>query len=309
MQLSQTDPTAKVKATKPQPRNGATIGLTTVSKLKWKQGANAKSHKVYFGTKIDELPLLAEVQSSSYAELPAMKEDASYYWRVDEVWADGTVITGDVWSFTIGKIVGWWKFDETEGGNASDSSGNNHTGRLVGDPQWQPTGGKVGGALEFDGVDDHVETDYATDLSAWSVAVWVNSPAAPTPTGPNGPVHRQKNYQINWDHQQATFRGAAGTMVGGRWHAASFGELQANKWYHLAATYDEENLKAYKDGVLITNNSAPSGKPEAESGTLKFGRHLEWTEYFGGTIDDIRIYNYALSEGDITALYNKGKQK
>jgi hypothetical protein len=96
-------------------------------------------------------------------------------------------------------------------------------------------------------------------------------------------------------------------MVGGRWHAASFGELQANTWYHLAATYDEENLKAYKDGVLITNNSAPSGKPEAESGTLKFGRNLEWTEYFGGTIDDVRIYNYALSEGEITALYNEGK--
>jgi hypothetical protein len=301
MQLSQSDPTAKAMATKPQPRNGAAIGLTSVSKLEWKPGANAKSHKVYFGTKRDELPLLAEVQSPNYGELPALEEDAKYYWRVDEVWADGTVITGDVWNFTIGKMVGWWKLDEAGGETAEDSAGNND-GTLVGDPQWQPSAGKIGGALKFDGVDDYVETDYATDFSAWTVAVWVNSPAAPKSAMPSGPVHREKNYQINWDHGDSTFRGAAGIQVGGIWHGASFGNLQGNTWYHLAATYDGENLKAYKDGVLITNNSAPSGTPEAESATLKFGKHSAASDYFGGTIDDVRIYNYALSKEEIEAL-------
>jgi hypothetical protein len=307
MQISKTDPTLKTKATKSQPRDGVTIGLTSVSKLKWKAGVNAKSHKVYFGTKIDELSLLAEVQSPGCDELPELEEGAKYYWRVDEVWADGTVITGDVWSFTTGKLVGWWKFDETEGSNASDSSSNNNVGKLSGNPQWRPTSGKIGGALEFDGVDDYVETDYATDLPVWTVAVWVNSPAAPKSAMPSGPVHREKNYQINWDHGDTTFRGAAGMQVGGVWHGASFGELQANKWYHLAATYDGENLKAYKDGVLITNNSAPSGNPDAESATLKFGRHATASEYFGGTIDETRIYNYALSEEDVKTLYNEGK--
>ena len=198
--------------------------------------------------------------------------------------------------------------DETSGDTANDSAGNND-GRVVGGSQWQPTGGKVGGALSFDGVDDYVETDCVTNLPVWTVAVWVNSPAAPTSTsaGQNGPVHREKNYQINWNHQSEDFRGAAGLHVKGEWHPASFGELQANTWYHLAATYDEENLKAYTDGVLITNNSAPSGNPEAESETLKFGRHSVFTDYFGGTIDDVRIYNYALSEGEITALYNESK--
>jgi len=307
MQISKTDPTAKVKATKPQPRDGTTIGLTSVSELKWKPGANAKSHKVFFGTKADELPLLTETQSPSYDELPELEEGAKYYWRVDEVWADGTVITGDVWSFTTGKLVGWWKFDETEGGNASDSSSSNNVGKLSGNPQWRPSAGKIGGALKLDGVDDYVETDYAADLPVWTVAVWVNSPAAPTSAGPSGPVHREKNYQINWNHVMDDFRGAAGTQVGGVWHAASFRELQANTWYHLVATYDGDNLKAYKDGVLITNNSAPSGNPDAENETLKLGRHAVSSDYFGGTIDDVRIYNYALSEGKITALYNEGK--
>jgi len=150
MQISQTDPTAQVKATKSQPREGATIGLESVSKLKWKPGVNAKSHKIYFGTQAGQLPLLAEVENSSHDELPELEDSAMYYWRVDEVWADGTVVTGDVWSFTTGSLVSLWKLDETSGNIAKDSAGNNN-GTLVGNPQWRSSAGKIGGALEFDG--------------------------------------------------------------------------------------------------------------------------------------------------------------
>jgi hypothetical protein len=57
------------------------------------------------------------------------------------------------------KLVAWWKFDEAKGSIASDSSGNNNTGTLVGGPQWQPANGKIGGALAFDGVDDYMECE------------------------------------------------------------------------------------------------------------------------------------------------------
>ncbi|MCP4258797.1 MAG: tetratricopeptide repeat protein [Planctomycetes bacterium] len=301
MQLSQTDPTAKAKATKPQPRNGVMIGVKAISKLKWKAGSNATSHKIYFGTQTNQLPLLAEVKGSSHDELPELEDDTRYYWRVDEVWADGTVITGDVWNFTMGSLVALWKLD----GDTKDSSGNGNDGTVNGDPSW--VDGRIGGALKLDGVDDYVETNYTTDLPVWTIAVWVNSPAAPKSVAPSGPVHREKNYQISWDHGMGNFRGAAGISVRGEWHAASFKELHANKWYHLAATYDGENLKAFKDGVLITNNSTPSGTPDAESETLKLGRHAISTDSFGGTIDDVRIYTYALSKDEITTLYNEGK--
>jgi hypothetical protein len=176
-------------------------------------------------------------------------------------------------------------------------------GTLIGNPQWQPLGGKFGGALEFDGVDDYVDTGYAADLPIWTVAVWANSPAVPSSEVPTGPVHRNKNYHINWDHSFDDFRGAAGVQVGGTWYAASFGDLQANTWYHLAVTYDGEDFKAYKDSILITNNSSPSGDPDSESTTLKLGRHSLYGDHFGGIIDDVRIYNYALSEADIAAIY------
>jgi hypothetical protein len=201
------------------------------------------------------------------------------------------------------KLVARWKLDETEGSNASDSSGNNLDGTLIGNPQWQPSGGKFGGALKLDGVDDYVETDYATDLPVWTVAVWVNSPAVPSSEVPSGPVHRDKNYHINWNHSFDDFRGTAGVQVADTWYAASFGDLQANNWYHLAATYDGEDFKAYKDGILITNNSTPSGDPDSESTTLKLGRHSLYGDHFAGTIDDVRIYDYALSQADIAKIF------
>ncbi|UCF14823.1 MAG: LamG domain-containing protein, partial [Phycisphaerales bacterium] len=191
--------------------------------------------------------------------------------------------------------------------SAEDSSDNDNNGTLVGGPQWQPSGGKVGGALKLDGVDDYVDTGYASNLSNWTVAVWAKSPTAPSSENQSGPVHREKNYQINWNHMDDNFRGAAGVQIEGTWYPASFGSLQANTWYHLAATYDGEDLKAYRDGVLITNNSDPAGPPSAEDETLKFGRHAVNPAFFGGIVDDVRVYNYALSEGQIRALYNEGK--
>jgi len=202
-------------------------------------------------------------------------------------------------------LVGWWKLDETEGNTAADFSGAGHTSKLVGGPRWRPSGGKVNGALEFDGKDDYVDTGYNADLSAWTIAVLVKSPAAPSSEGaPSGPVHREKNYNISWNHPTDIFREAVGVCVDGVWYSAGFGDLHADTWYFLTATYDGENLKAYRDGVLITDNADPSGPPVAESESLKFGRHAMTEDYFRGTIDDVRIYNYALSEEQIKALYD-----
>ena len=202
-------------------------------------------------------------------------------------------------------LVGWWKLDESGDCLAPDASGNGRTGKLIGGPTWRPTGGKIAGALEFDGQDDYVDTGYKADSPTWTVAAWVKSPSAPSGDKQTGPVHREKNYQINWDHMMDEFRGGAATCVDGAWYAASFGPLEANTWYHLAATYDGENLKAYKNGALMTNRDEPSGAPDAEVETLKFGRHATNEAFFRGTVDDVHLYNYALGSAEIAALAGK----
>ena len=201
-------------------------------------------------------------------------------------------------NFSIDRTVGWWKFD----GDARDSSGHENHGVKNGNPTFAP--GKIGQALKFDGINDYVETGNTADLSTWTISVWVTSPASPSSSNRSGPIHRESNYQLNWNHIYPDFRGAAALEVGDTWHAASFGELEADEWYYLAATYDGTVLKAYKNGTLVNINSDPSGDPIAEMSSLKFGRHSQDPMYFCGTIDDVRIYDYALSESEIKTLYD-----
>ncbi len=201
-------------------------------------------------------------------------------------------------------LAAWWKLDESEGAKVADSSGNGHDGTVRGDPKWLPTGGKVGGAIQFDGVDDSVDTGWIPRLSRWTVAAWVKSPAAPKAPVASGPVHCEENFQINWDHGTDSCRGAAGVRVGGVWHAAGFGDLEADTWYHLLATYDGENLRAYRDGVLISDNADPSGDADSESSTLRLGGHSTADDaFFTGAVDDICIFACALDPDEVKALF------
>ncbi len=297
-------PVKPPKASWPNPADGIKIGPKKEHQLTWRPGEKAKSHRVLFGTDKNNLPLLAEVKNPKQLRLPVLEENQTYYWRVDEVRTDGTVVTGDIWKFSIGELIGFWKLD----GNVKDSSGNNHHGAIKGNPKWVTA--RIGNGLRFDGVDDYVDTGYKTDISTLTIAVWVNSPAAPSPESQNEVVSWDFIH-INWDTPSPFFRGAASLGTGKRWYAAGFGTLKADTWYHLCATYNGKSLKAYKDGVLIMANDDPSGPPIPGKGTLKFGKHsLEFVEeYFCGTIDDVRVYNYALSQSEIGELFERGNEK
>jgi|GEM_PF-2163666 len=197
-------------------------------------------------------------------------------------------------------LVAHWTLD----GDAADSAGG-HDGALYGNPVWLPTGGKIGGALKFDGKDDYVDTKFTQNLAKWTICCWVSSPAAPSNSPGSGPIHREQNLQINWNHSDPKFRSAAGLSVGGTWYAASFGTLAANTWYHLAATYDGVSLKAYRDGELITTTPCP-GTPASEASSLKLGRHAVQANFFSGTIDDVYVYSSALGQSEIQALMGTG---
>ncbi len=311
MQLSQMDPTAKAKATKPGPRNGATVGQKTVSQLKWKPGANAKSHKVYFGTQIDEASM-AEVQTSSYSDIPDLKEGTKYYWRVDEVWADGTVITGDVWSFTIGKQVARWKLDEAGGNTATDSVGNNN-GRVIGNPQWKPSAGKIGGAMEFDGDGDYVEIgresnfDIADQItvSAWiKVNQFDKEWQAVIAKGDSA-----WRIQRNQNNNSLEFACSGLKIPSGAPWGNLYGEKNVNdgKWHHIAGIYDGNKMYLIIDGDVDTSQPA-SGRINTNDQPVYIGENSENTgRYWNGLIDDVRIYNYALSERNVKTLYEEGK--
>jgi hypothetical protein len=124
----------------------------------------------------------------------------------------------------------------------------------------------------------------------------------PIAGSPSGPVHREKNFQINCDHANPENRGAANLCVKGRWHPASFGRLEGGNWYHLTAAFDGEKLRTYTNGVLV-NTTAVFGAADQEDAALVFGKHATRAAHFSGVIDDARIYGRPLSDEDVADLF------
>lgn len=288
----------------PWPADGITVRPDIKVKLSWRPSDTAISHKIYLGTDKSNIMLLAEGSTPEHvAELPIAEKDTTYYWRVDETGADGTIITGKIWQFSLGKLLGWWKLD----GDAKDYSGNRHHGIIYGQPEWVVSN-KVS-VLKLDGVDDYVDMGRIGDLRCWTVAFCVKSPRAPSLMPQSGPVNYGDSFHINWNHPDFFYYKSASLKNGGRWYGASFGALQANTWYHLSATYDGRRFKTYKNGILITDDTRPSGIPNTDNGHLVFGKHSFKDHYFTGSIKDVRIYNYALRQDELMEFYKKGNEQ
>jgi hypothetical protein len=77
-------------------------------------------------------------------------------------------------------------------------------------------------------------------------------------------------------------------------------QIPLNLWTHLAATYDGTTLRLYVNGVLVNSRSA-SGPLIVSTGTLRIGGNSAWGEFFQGRIDEVRVYNRALTPAEIQA--------
>ena len=208
------------------------------------------------------------------------------------------------------KLVAWWKFDQSEGDKTSDSSGNKLVGTLVGNPQWQPTGGKTGGALAFDGNDDYIECGRDDGLNVsggLTIAAWVKLAKSTTD---QKIASNQDN--ITGGYKLSIFSGKAelevrdsDNMLRNNRFVDGGTILQPGVWYHVAATYGQGgSLKTYVNAKLDREQEtltilAPS------TGPLKIGcESFNGGCLFNGLMDDLRIYNYPLSQAEITALYS-----
>ncbi|HOI04987.1 MAG TPA: LamG domain-containing protein, partial [Candidatus Woesebacteria bacterium] len=78
---------------------------------------------------------------------------------------------------------------------------------------------------------------------------------------------------------------------------------ELNRWYHFVGTYDGANIKIYKDGKLVGTTPA-TGNLAVSDVTAKIGTYQGTNYNFNGQIDDVRIYNYALTQEQIKLLYN-----
>ena len=191
-------------------------------------------------------------------------------------------------------LIGHWKLDEDEGDIAYDSIDDNH-GILSGSPTWQTYGGQVAGALEFDRLDDYVSTEPVLNPAdgVFSVIAWVQG-------GAPGQVVLSQELTANWlmvdaDGKLMTELKGFGRNAGGP--LLSEVDITDCNWHRIGLIWDGSYRHLYVDGVDVVRDDTPLTSLKASDGGLYLGAGstLAPGTFFSGLIDDVRIYNRAVS--------------
>jgi len=213
-------------------------------------------------------------------------------------------------------LVGHWTFDGPQMyNNVADSSGQGNTGYLVGQTSTTTVPGVIGQALSFDGVDDYVDLgvpDPVENQAAVTISFWAK-PSALSPAGGYLMYAKVNNNQV-------VYRMFVGTNKNFFWQVYNTSGLSSFKevtdrftndtdWHHFVGVYDGaphlyENGVLLGSGTTIDGNTRIGGATEVWwiGGTGSGGGQFNWN----GLIDEVRIYNRALTEEEITELYNQG---
>ncbi|OGK19984.1 hypothetical protein A2866_06240 [Candidatus Roizmanbacteria bacterium RIFCSPHIGHO2_01_FULL_39_8] len=240
-----------------------------------------------------------------------------------------------LWEYNRGAPSAYWKLDECQGSTTYDSSGNSLSGTIypgsggetsIGDcntssTMWgsgQP--GKWNYALDFDGTDDYITvadnalieaTSKNFTASAWIYPNAVSSNMAVVAKGTCGVSWSDYELLTTGTNLQFTFStsgGATSTVTGTK-------TLSTNTWYHVAGTYDGSNLKVYVNGVL-DNSAASTNTPNDTTDVMAIGGRttngsvgcgsVSNQHPFDGKIDDVKIFNYALTNYQLLTEFNQG---
>jgi hypothetical protein len=306
------------KAFAPNPADGATrVSPDTV--LSWSPGYLAISHDVYFGSE-NPPPLVSSNQpDTTYDPTETLSNGVTYYWRIDEKTAAGTTTTGDVWSFKTlvePNLVSLWRFDEGGGTIAYDSAGSNN-GNIT-SATWfnDPCRGMC---LSFDGTNDYVDVGNDSSLKPplpVTISAWINLNASRIPQEILCIDNQSTRYYGIWFYVNSNNTLTIGYGNGGypgpssrRGKDGTTAALVLGRWYHVAAVVrSRTDIKLYINAVEDAGKYSGSAVSVAYStgGTSLIGCSNSFTNRFNGVMDDVRVYNKALSAGEVEQLYQDG---
>jgi len=220
--------------------------------------------------------------------------------------ANNTTTSGEV-SVTVNNpvasgLVLAYGFEETSGSAATDSSPFANNGTLNG--ATSSASGKYGRALSFDGTNDRVDVPDAASLdltSGMTLEAWVK------PTAVSGwRTALMKERGANLVYALYASNGAVPTtenFTSTENSSPGTTGLALNTWTHLASTYDGTTLRLYVNGTQVSAKTLGGAMP-ATANPLRIGGNGVWGEYFAGLIDEVRVYNRALSVGEISTDMN-----
>jgi glucose/arabinose dehydrogenase len=192
-------------------------------------------------------------------------------------------------------LVAAYGFEETSGSNVDDSSGNANHGTLSNATR---TSGRYGSALSFNGTNARVNVPDSNSLdltTGMTLEAWV----FPTAFGGwRDVVYKGQNdlYYLMSSSSQASMPASGGTWASNNLYGTSV--LPLNSWSHLATTYDGTTMRLFVDGAQVSSR-AQTGSVLTSTGQLTIGGDALYGQYFAGKIDDVRVYNRALSASEL----------
>jgi hypothetical protein len=209
------------------------------------------------------------------------------------------------------ELIAAWPMDEGEGEEIHDASGNGHTGEFLGNPEWDD--GRFGTGIRFHGSPDHIEVpdpDHKLTPKNITLVAWINLDNI---TG-NHSILEQYDWVGDLGTHAWRTNGAAlqfYVIWGVDAPNANGGTLPVNEWVHVAATYDGENILTWIDGEVAGTAVDPQQRDLNPSDkSLSFGvrgdtKDTHWME---GVMDEVAIFDEALSQEEIQTIMNSGLQ-
>ena len=298
------------QALNPVPEDNIDIGGADKVTLFWTSGWKAKEHKVYLGVSPDNLTNVTTLKDSCEIHLADLTPFSRYYWRVDEVGADGAVVSGHVRQFGTGALCARWSLDAIDGNSVADNSSFGRNGTIPDINGLKLVDGKIGKAIDFRGTNkDYIEIQGYKGVvgsANRTVAAWIKT------TCNNGEI-------LSWGSQDAFGRwifrlnlinANTGTIRLEVMGGAGGGSTKINdgQWHHAAAVFeanetpDTNDIRLYVDGNLekrsILQNCAVN---TAAGDNVRIGCCAN--RPFAGLIDDVQIFSAALSDEQIKELY------
>jgi fibronectin type 3 domain-containing protein len=221
------------------------------------------------------------------------------------VFLSATEIPRELYAQTLpAGLVAAYGFNEGSGSTTADSSGNANTGTISG-ATWTPSG-RYGQALSFNGASSRVEINDANSLdltTGMTIGAWVNPT---TLSGWRTVILKEISGGLAYGlyaYDNAPRPAAYINTGSGELAALGTAGIPLNTWSHLAATYDGTTLRLFVNGSQV-GSRAVSGAIRVSTNPLRIGGNAIWGEYFNGVIDEVRIYNRALSQLEIQTDMN-----
>jgi len=317
-----------IQAYTPSPANSGETEDAVKASVSWLGGINTTSYKLYFGTASNNLSYVADValNTASY-QFTNLAASTTYYWRVDAVGNAGTT-TGNVWSFTTSAfpigLVADYRFDALSGTDITDNSAYANHGTLLNTTDYAWEAGKTNNSLNIKTTTttSAIRMPHANqvkfDKNSFSISMWIKGAVPASSTTSSYLLHK------------GTFTKNTSTGATGRWYGVEFknnliywnvdddvtktsvsmssATFLNSTWVHVVFVRDVANKKllVYRNGVLAVSGTDNTGVTNGIGSVdpLVFASTTLLDAPFKGAIDEVKMYNYALSTTEITNLYN-----